>query len=53
MEQSLRELLDAGEEVDFRRLVEMSECPVEKPLDVNIPLPNMQAYDELLEEVVV
>jgi hypothetical protein len=53
MEQSLRELLDAGEEVDFRRLVEMSECPVEKPLDVNIPLPNMQAYDELLEEVTV
>jgi len=51
MEQSLRELLDAGEELDFDRLVEMSENPVEKPLDIHIPLPNMAAYDALIEEV--
>jgi len=53
MEQSLRLLLDAGEDLDFDRLAEMSECPVEKPLDIHIPLPDMQAYDALLEEVAV
>jgi hypothetical protein len=53
MEQSLRLLLDAGEDLDFGRLAEMSECPVEKPLDIHIPLPDMQAYDSLLEEVAV
>ena len=53
MEGSLRQLLDAGEELDIDRLMEMSECPVEKPLDINIPLPDMQAYDALLEEVAV
>jgi hypothetical protein len=53
MEQSLRLLLDAGEDLDFDRLAEMSERPVEKPLDIDIPLPDMQAYDALLEEVAV
>jgi hypothetical protein len=53
MEGSLRQLLDGGEEIEFDRLVEMSECPVEKPLDIHIPLPDMQAYDALLEEVAV
>ena len=53
MEQSLRELLDAGEELDFDRLASMSERPVEKPLDIDIPLPDMQSYDALLEEVAV
>ena len=53
MEQSLRGLLDAGEDLDFDRLAEMSERPVEKPLDINIPLPDMQAYDALIEEVAV
>ena len=31
----------------------MSECPIEKPLDIDIPLPDMAAYDALLEEVAV
>jgi hypothetical protein len=53
MECSLRQLLDLGEELDFDRLVEMSECPVAKPLDINIQLPDMAAYDELIEEVAV
>jgi hypothetical protein len=53
MESSLRQVLDASEELDFLRLVEMSEFPVEKPLEINIPLPNMEAYDELLEEVAI
>jgi hypothetical protein len=53
MEQSLRLLLDAGEDLDFDRLAGMSERPVEKPLDIHIPLPDMQAYDGLLEEVAV
>jgi hypothetical protein len=53
MESSLRQVLDAGEELDFLRLVEMSEFPVERPLEINIPLPNMEAYDELLAEVAI
>jgi hypothetical protein len=53
MESSLRQLLDGGEDLDFDRLVEMSECPFEKPLDIDIPLPDMQAYDALIEEVAV
>jgi transposase len=53
MEQSLRALMDAGDDLDFDRLVRMSECPVEKPLDIHIPLPDMQAYDALIEEVAV
>lgn len=51
MEQSLRELIDVGEDLDFDRLVEMSENPVEKPLDIHIPLPDMAAYDALIGEV--
>lgn len=53
MEQSLRVLLDGGEELEFDRLVEMSGCPVEKALDIHIPLPDMLAYDALIEEVAV
>ncbi len=53
MEGSLKHLLDSGEELGFDRLVEMSVCPVAEPLDINIPLPDMAAYDELLEEVAV
>jgi len=53
MEGSLRQVLDGGEELGFDRLVELSEYPVEKPIDIDIPLPDMQAYDALLEEVAV
>jgi hypothetical protein len=53
MECSLRQLLDAGEELDIDRLVEMSAGPVIEPIDINIPLPDMAAYDALLEEVIV
>jgi hypothetical protein len=53
MEQSLRALMDAGDELDFDRLVRMSERPVEKPFDIHIPLPDMHAYDALIEEVAV
>jgi transposase len=53
MESSLRQLLDADEPLDFLVLVEMSESPVEKTMHVDIPVPDMKAYDELLEEVVL
>jgi hypothetical protein len=53
MEGALKELLDDGEELDFQRLVAMSEQPIEKPLDIDIPAPDMCAYDELLLEVAV
>jgi hypothetical protein len=46
-------MLDGGDELEFDRLVELSEFPVEKPVDIHIPLPDMQAYDALLEEVAV
>jgi hypothetical protein len=53
MECSLRQLLDAGEELDLDRLVEISQRPIDEPLDIDIPLPDMATYDELFEEVVV
>ena len=54
MECSLRQLLDAEEELDLDRLVEMSTTiPVVDPIDIKIPLPDMAAYDALLEEVTV
>jgi transposase len=53
MEWALRQLLDAGEELDFNRLTDMSDRPVGKPVDINIPLPDMAAYDRLIEEVAV
>ena len=53
MECSLRQLLDAGEELDIDRLIEMSASSVIEPIDINIPLPDMAAYDALLEEVTV
>jgi hypothetical protein len=53
MECSLRQLLDADEELDFDRLVELSANPVVEPIDINIPLPDMAAYDALLEGVTV
>ena len=51
MEGSLQQVLDAGESLDFSRLVEMSAMPAEKTIFIDIPLPNMDAYDALLEEV--
>jgi hypothetical protein len=53
MEGSLRQVLDEGDELDFDRLVTMSACPVDEPLDIDIPLPDMAAYDELFEGVTV
>ena len=53
MEASLKQLLDSGEGLDFDMLVEMSEHPVDEPLDIEIPLPDITAYDELLKEVAV
>jgi hypothetical protein len=53
MECSLRQLLDDGEELDIDRLIEMSKSSVGEPIDINIPLPDMAAYDALLEEVTV
>lgn len=53
MECSLRQLLDAGEELDIDQLVEMSASPAIEPIDINIPLPDMATYDALLDEVTV
>jgi transposase len=53
MEAALRQLLESGEDLDFNRLVKLSERPFDKPLEIHIPLPNMTAYDELLKGVAV
>ncbi len=50
---ALKKLLDAGEELDFERLVEMSQQPSEKPPDLEIRIPDIGAYDALLQEVTV
>jgi hypothetical protein len=51
MEGALRQCLDAGQELDFDRLVEMTADPRPESVDIQIPLPNMAAYDALLREV--
>src|SRR5207249_9814862 len=48
MERSLQNLLDSGEPLDYPTLVRMSEAPAEKTITIDIPLPDMNAYDELL-----
>ena len=53
MECSLRQLLDAGEDLDIDRLIELSANPIVEPIDINIPVPDMASYDALLEEVTV
>lgn len=51
MEAALRRLLDAGEDLNLERLVSMAEGPIEEPLEIDIPLPDLFAYDRLLQEV--
>jgi len=51
MEQVLRLRLDAGEGLDFEQLVAAAENPVEAPPAIDIPLPDLVAYDSLLQEV--
>lgn len=51
MENSLQQLLDGDEPLDFSVLVKMSETPARKTIPVEIPMPNLNAYDALLEEV--
>ena len=52
METSLQQLLEAGESLDFRLLVSLSETPAQRTLGIGIPLPDIYAYDAPLEEVV-
>jgi hypothetical protein len=53
METSLCQLLDAGDDLRFERLVVLAEHPTEKPLEIDIPIPDLMAYDSLLQEVTV
>ncbi len=53
METALRDFLDAGEDLCFEQLVASAQHPVEKPLEIAIPIPDLCAYDSLLEEVTV
>jgi hypothetical protein len=51
MEIALEQLLNAGAALEFPALVKMAEAPAEKTLPIEIPLPDMNAYDALFEEV--
>ena len=51
MEASLREALDAGEALDFGRLVERSQSTPADPPEMVIALPDLSLYDALFEEV--
>jgi hypothetical protein len=53
MAEALPGRLDAGEDLDFEQLVAAAQNPVEKPIEIEIPAPNLFAYDSLLEEVTV
>jgi hypothetical protein len=48
---SLCQLINAGEDLCFERLVGLPERPMEKPLEIDIPIPDLVAYDSLLQEV--
>jgi hypothetical protein len=51
METALRQLLDAGEDLCLERLVSMTEQPAEKPLPMEIPMPDLFVYDGLLQSL--
>ena len=51
MEAVLRSRLDAGEDLDFQQLTAAAVAPREKPLEIGIPVPDLSAYDRLLQEV--
>jgi hypothetical protein len=53
MEAALCELLGAGEELCLERLTAMAERPLEEPLEIAIPIPDLFTYDSLLREVTV
>jgi hypothetical protein len=53
METALRELMDAGEDLCFERLAASAQRPLQKPVEIAIPIPDLYAYDSLLEEVTV
>ena len=50
MESALRELLNAGEDLSIEMLVLLAQNPIEKPLEIEIPDPDLCAYDSLLQE---
>jgi hypothetical protein len=53
MEAALRELLEAGENLCFERLVTLAARPVDPPPEIAIPIPDLMVYDSLLQEVTV
>ncbi len=50
MESALRELLNAGEDLSIELLVLLAQNPIEKPFEIEIPDPDLCAYDNLLQE---
>jgi hypothetical protein len=53
MEVSLGKMLESGEDLCFDYLVALAEYPTEKPIEINISIPDLMAYDHLLQEVTV
>jgi hypothetical protein len=50
METALREALDGSQGLEGKLLMERATQPVEIPLEIDIPLPCLKAYDRLLGE---
>jgi hypothetical protein len=51
MEQALGEFLGEGQKLELTALVQKAESPLERPVELDIPLPDLGQYDALLLEV--
>jgi transposase len=51
MEQALREFLGEGRPLELAALVQQAESPLPRPVEVDIPPPDLGRYDALLGEV--
>jgi len=50
MESALRELLNAGEDLRIEQLILMAQNPIEESFEIELPDPDLFAYDSLLQE---
>ena len=50
IESALREFLNAGEDLNRERLILLAQNPIQGPFEIEIPDPDLFAYDSLLQE---
>lgn len=51
IEEALRARLETGEDLNFGQLAAEAVSPVSNPIEIDIAVPNLSVYDQLLEEV--